>query len=192
MTACCAPGASPFMARSAAPERDADVVATRPELLGHHFAQAGAVEKAVHYLLCAGEQSAAASAMVEAQAHLTRGLALAAEMADLSERTLRQAELTLALGNVQMADVRVRLVRARTAFIEAVRLCRTLGREHEQASKLLARALFGSWSSAVHAGPIPAARAIAEDFFALGRDHAGSGDTGRLGEHLCRDLLLSR
>jgi len=84
-------------------ERDAEVVAIDPALLGHHFAQAGAMEKAVAYFLRAGEQSAACSAMAEAHAHLTHGLALSAEMPEGPDRTLRRAELTLALGNVQMS-----------------------------------------------------------------------------------------
>jgi predicted ATPase len=97
MRACCAPGGWRCIPRlGPALERDADAVATRPALLGHHFAQAGAVEKAVPYFLRAGQRSAANSAMAEARAHLSRGLALAAEISDESDRKLRLAELTLA------------------------------------------------------------------------------------------------
>jgi len=153
-------------------ERDSDVVAMRPALLGHHFAQAGAVEKAVSYLLRAGEQSAAASAMPEAHAHLTRGLALAAEIPDESKRILRQAELTLALGNVQMAVHGLGSTAHGEAFTEAIRLCRELGPEHGNATELLARALFGNWSYEIHSGQLIASRAIAEEFLAVGRNHA--------------------
>ena len=59
-------------------ERDTEIVETRPALLGHHFAQAGAVEKAVAYLLRAGEQSAAARQW-RSRGAFTRGFALAGE-----------------------------------------------------------------------------------------------------------------
>jgi len=151
-------------------ERDAEVVATRPALLGHHFAQAGALEKAAAYLLRAGEQSAAASAMAEAQAHLTRGLALAAKIADDSDRNLRQAELTLALGNVRMAVHGLGPEHVAT-FTEAVRLCHELDPEYGNVTKLLARALFGNWANLLHAGQLTASHATAEEFLALGRNH---------------------
>jgi class 3 adenylate cyclase/tetratricopeptide (TPR) repeat protein len=153
-------------------ERDAEVVATRPALLGHHFAQAGAVEKAVAYLLRAGQQSAAGSAMAEAQAHLTRGLVIAAKIADGSDRSLRQAELTLALGNIQMAVHGYASAEHGATLTEAVELCRGLGPEHGSATKLLARALFGNWTYMLHAGQLTASCATAEEFLALGRNHA--------------------
>ena len=60
-------------------------------------------EKAVHYFLRAARRSAAESAMAEAEAHLTRGLTLAAEMTNQSDRDLSRAELMLALASVKMA-----------------------------------------------------------------------------------------
>jgi len=152
-------------------ERDAEVVATRPALLGHHFAHAGAVERAVAYFLRAGQQSAAASAMAEAQAHLRRGLALAAKIADASDRNLRQAELTLALGNVQMAVHGYASTENGAAFTEAVRLCHELHPKQANATKLLARALFGNFAYLLHAGQLAASYATARELLTLGRNH---------------------
>ena len=51
-------------------------VETQPELLGHHFTEAGLTEKAVGYWLKAGLRSRERSADCEAIGHLTKGLAL--------------------------------------------------------------------------------------------------------------------
>ena len=51
---------------------------TRPELLAHHFTEAGLAEKAAGYWLKAGARSRDRSANVEAIGHLTKGLALVA------------------------------------------------------------------------------------------------------------------
>lgn len=49
---------------------------TQPELLGHHFTEAGLTEKAVDYWLRAGQRSRDRSAFEEAIGHLSRGLDL--------------------------------------------------------------------------------------------------------------------
>src|SRR4029077_16975975 len=49
---------------------------TQPELLGHHFTEAGLSEKAIGYWLKAGQRSRERSADREAIGHLTKGLAL--------------------------------------------------------------------------------------------------------------------
>ena len=49
---------------------------TQPELLGHHFTEAGLTEKAIGYWLKAGLRSRERSADSEAIGHLTKGLAL--------------------------------------------------------------------------------------------------------------------
>ena len=51
-------------------------VESRPELLAHHFTEAGLTQKAVGYWLQAGLRSKERSADVEAIGHLTKGLAL--------------------------------------------------------------------------------------------------------------------
>ena len=47
-----------------------------PELLAHHFAEAGLTENAIAYWLKAGQRSRERSAFCEAIGHLTKGLAL--------------------------------------------------------------------------------------------------------------------
>ena len=59
---------------------------TQPELLRHHFTEAGLTEKAVGYWLKAGLRSRERSANVEAIGHLTKGLALLDTLAESPER----------------------------------------------------------------------------------------------------------
>ena len=61
-------------------------VETQPELLAHHFTEAGLTEKAVGYWLKAGLRSRERSADVEAIGHLTKGLALLETLEESRER----------------------------------------------------------------------------------------------------------
>src|SRR5262249_19339814 len=49
-------------------------VETRPELLAHHFTEAGLTQKAISYWLKAGQRSRERSALCESIGHLTKGL----------------------------------------------------------------------------------------------------------------------
>ncbi|MBV8838009.1 MAG: AAA family ATPase, partial [Alphaproteobacteria bacterium] len=151
-------------------EGDAEIASSRPALLAHHFAQAGDVEKASLYFLRAGEQSAAASAMNEADAHLRRGLALAADVAGAGTRSRRRAELTLALGNVRLALQGIGSPAHKATFAEAAALCRTLAPEDPAAERLLARALFGHWSYELQVGELARALEVGQEFHAAGRN----------------------
>src|SRR4029434_9216531 len=68
-------------------------VTHHPELLAHHYTEAGLAAQAVGYWQRAGECSHVRSAYVEAVAHLTRGLEVLKSLSDTPERT--QQELLL-------------------------------------------------------------------------------------------------
>jgi len=53
-----------------------DLAAAHPELLAHHYTEAGSNEQAVRYWQRAGQQAVEHSAHVEAISHLNRGLEL--------------------------------------------------------------------------------------------------------------------
>jgi predicted ATPase len=76
--------------------------------LAFHFDQARQVdktltEKAVHYLRLAGERAVRMSANEEANAHLTKALALLQSLPDASERASQELELQISLGPSLMA-----------------------------------------------------------------------------------------
>jgi len=63
-------------------ERFAEVADQQPALLAHHYTEAGSTAQAVIYWGKAGRQSAARSAMIEAEAQLRRGLLLISDLPD--------------------------------------------------------------------------------------------------------------
>ena len=75
-----------------------DVVDTTPELLAHHYTEAGQAELAADYWLKAGRRAAQASANAEAVDHFTRGLSALAAMPDTDARARRELQLQLGLG----------------------------------------------------------------------------------------------
>jgi hypothetical protein len=116
-----------------------DIVATQPQRLAQHSAEAGLNEKAVSYCLKAGQQAIAQSAMAEAVAQLLKGLDL---LAALPEALRQQPELDLriALGPALAAtkgyaspDVAETFARARTIA------------EQLDRSEYLVPLLYGQW-----------------------------------------------
>ncbi|MBL7183608.1 MAG: AAA family ATPase, partial [Anaerolineae bacterium] len=67
-------------------------------LLAHHWERAGEPQRAIHYLLQAGQKAVRVSANQEAIAHFTKGLELLQTLADTSQRAQQEFVLQLALG----------------------------------------------------------------------------------------------
>jgi TOMM system kinase/cyclase fusion protein len=69
-----------------------------PELLAHHYTEAGLIEQAVGYWHHAGQRANERSAHVEALAHLRQGLALLETLPETPERIRREVDMLIALG----------------------------------------------------------------------------------------------
>ena len=67
-------------------ERFPEIIETQPELLAHHYTEAGLVEQAIPYWQRAGQSAAQRSANMEAISHLTKGLELLKTLPDTPER----------------------------------------------------------------------------------------------------------
>src|SRR5206468_76295 len=63
---------------------------TQPELLAHHYTEAGLNDQAVGYWQQAGQRANERSAHVEAISHLTQGLALLQTLPETPERTWKE------------------------------------------------------------------------------------------------------
>lgn len=74
------------------------VAAVQPELLAHHYTEAGRAASAIPYWQRAGQRTLAQSAYVEAIRHLTRGLEVLHTVPDTPERTQQELQLHLTLG----------------------------------------------------------------------------------------------
>jgi predicted ATPase len=75
-----------------------DTKETQPELVAHHYTEAGFGGQAIPYWQQAGQRAVARSANVEAVAHLTKGLALLKTLPDTPERAQQELTLQLAMG----------------------------------------------------------------------------------------------
>ena len=78
-------------------------VEVRPELLAHHFTEAGLAEKAAGYRLKAGVRSRDRSANAEAIGHLTKGLALVTTFAESPERDSQELQFLIHLARRTVA-----------------------------------------------------------------------------------------
>ena len=78
-------------------ERFPERASAIPELVAHHFDQAGLHARAIDYWMAAGKLTAGRSANVEAVAHLKRGLAALERAPDMDDRTEREIDLQMML-----------------------------------------------------------------------------------------------
>ena len=71
-----------------------ETVDQQPELLAHHYTEAGLTEQAVHYWHHAGQRAIERSAHMEAIAHLRQGLTLLQTLRETPERLQHEVDLT--------------------------------------------------------------------------------------------------
>jgi class 3 adenylate cyclase/predicted ATPase len=76
----------------------AETAEAQPELLAHHYTEAGLIEQAVPYWHQAGQRAIQRSAHAEAIAHLRQGLALLQTLPETLERTQREVDMLIVLG----------------------------------------------------------------------------------------------
>jgi hypothetical protein len=98
-----------------------ETVETQPELMAHHFGQAGLTETAVEYWRKAGRRAIERSANAEAIRHLTSALESLQLLPENPERKRAALELEVMLGQAMIADrgyaapeTRETLLRAKT------------------------------------------------------------------------------
>jgi class 3 adenylate cyclase/predicted ATPase len=76
---------------------------TQPELLAHHYTEAGLIEQAIPYWQQAGTRATDRSANIEAISHLRKGLVLLQTLPASAERTQQELTLQMFLGVALMA-----------------------------------------------------------------------------------------
>ena len=114
---------------------------TQPELLAHHYTEAGLSEQAIDYWQRAGQRAVEGSANVEAISHLTQALSLLKALEGTSERVERELSLQIALGNSLMAAKGYGSPEVGEAYARARELCQQVG----ETSQLLP-VLYGLWA----------------------------------------------
>ena len=105
----------------------ATTAAAEPELLAHHFTQAGLTEAAIEWWGKAGQRSLERSANVEAAAHFARGLTLIQDLPQSEDRLRLEIQFQTAIGVTMMATKGWGAPEVLQAYSAAKILCERLG-----------------------------------------------------------------
>jgi predicted ATPase len=100
---------------------------TQPELLPHHYTEAGLSAHAIPYWQRAGEHSNARSAYVEAVAHCRKGLELLKTLPDTPERTRQELDLQMILARALQVTKGFAAPDVEQVYARARALCQVVG-----------------------------------------------------------------
>ena len=132
-------------------------MASQPEIVAHHFTEAGLVEPAIDYWLKAGQHAARRSANAEALNHLARGLELLPTIDDPMLRNKSELLLQTLLGHSLRATKGWSVDSVKLAYTRALQLCKESGLDEHTLP-----AMFGLWSWHFLRAALDEAQALAE------------------------------
>jgi predicted ATPase len=143
-----------------------EVVRKQPELLAHHYTQAGLLEPAIGYWLRAGQRAIARAAMIEAVEQLQNGLELLEGLPESDQRRRQELNLQVSLCVALMATRGWAAPEAGRANIRARELCELIG-----ATDQLLPVLYGQWAFHAVRAEHCAARDVAEELLRRAQQH---------------------
>jgi predicted ATPase len=172
-------------------DRFPDTAAAEPEILAHHFTQAGLTDAAIEWWGKAGDQALRRSAFQEAISHLGKAI----EMADKTDEGTSAASTASASAN--------RRLKIQTDLGKALMWSRGFGAEESKAAFVRARELaaaidnpterftiyYGLWHGNLARGELGFAREIAETFLREAESGAKTTECG-FGRRLLGDTCL--
>jgi class 3 adenylate cyclase len=139
-----------------------EIAEAQPELLAHHFGEAGLSEQAVNYWHQAGARAAERSATVEAISHLTKGVQGLQTLPDTLERTEKELAVQTALGSALMALRGQGAPEVEHVYTRARQLCQRVGDTPQ-----LSWVLIGLWRFYNARGELQTAQALGEQLLTL-------------------------
>jgi predicted ATPase len=143
-------------------EQVSDIADTQPELLAHHFTEAGFDDVAIGYWRQAGDRAAERSANVEAVSHFRQALDLTRNLPESTERARRELALQIVLGNALIAT---KGYGARET-VETYTRARALAEQLNEPT-LLFPLLYRKWVTHTIWSQQRDARAVAQEFLSL-------------------------
>jgi predicted ATPase/class 3 adenylate cyclase/DNA-binding winged helix-turn-helix (wHTH) protein len=130
---------------------------TQPELLAHHYTEAGLSAQALPYWQQAGQRAIERSAHLEAAQHLATGLELLATLPETPARAQQELGLQMALGPALMATKGNAAPEVEQTYARARALCAQVGETPQLFSVLRGLCRFYS-----NRGALPTARELGE------------------------------
>jgi predicted ATPase len=143
-------------------ERFPDTKEHQPELLAHHYTEAGLTARAIPYWQQAGQRATQRSANAEAISHLTTALELLKTLPDTPERTQQELTLQIALGVTLQAAKGYGAPEVGTVYTRARELCRRVGE-----TSLLFPELPGLWKFYLVRAELQTVRELGEQLLIL-------------------------
>jgi predicted ATPase/class 3 adenylate cyclase len=141
-----------------------ETVATQPELLAHHYTEAGLHAPAVAYWQRAGERALQSSANLEAVSHVTRGLEVLQALPETREHAQQELALHLTLGPALGSTRGPNAPEVERVYIRAYELGRQVGHMTQ-----LFPALWGLWYGHHARGQYQRACELGEELLGLAR-----------------------
>jgi predicted ATPase len=143
-------------------QRFPETTETQPELLAHHYTEAGFIAQAIPYWQRAGQRATQRSAYVEAISHLTKGLESLKALPDTPERAQQELTLQIALGVPLIATKGYAAPEVERVYARARELCQQVGETFQ-----LFPVLSGLYAFYVVRAELQTARELAEQFMHL-------------------------
>ena len=143
-------------------ERFPETCETKPELLAHHYTEAGLMAPAVRYWQRAGQCAIERSANVEAIGHLSKGLQVLSTLPATAERIQPELQMQLTLGPALMATRGYGAAEVGLTYARAHELC-----QHGCDPQQHFQALWGLWRFHVVGQAVIQARPLADQLLAL-------------------------
>jgi predicted ATPase len=179
-----------------------ELVEAEPEVVAHHFTEAGCVESALTFWHRAGQRAIERSANLEAIGHLSRGLDVLDAMTDPSEYIEQELRLQTTLGPALMAAKGYGAAEVERSYVRARELCEQVGETRQ-----LFQVMLGLWNVYLVRAELKQARDLAEQclslgqrlqdptrlhqaYYALGNTLFHSGEFSAACDHLKRGMAL--
>jgi predicted ATPase len=139
-----------------------EIVVAQPELVAHHYTEAGLIEQAVGYWHKAGQRAVERSAHVEAISHFRQGIALLQTLPETPDRVQQEVDMLIALGASLRAMKGPAAPEVEQTYLRAQHLC-----QHLEEPQQLFPVLRGLWNYYLTRAEYQMAHALGEQLLTL-------------------------
>jgi hypothetical protein len=147
-----------------------ETVEIHPELIAHHYTEAGIHEQAIVYWRRAGERAVTHAANVEAIHHLRRGLELLEALPTRSSQAEEELRILITLGPPLNTTMSAAAPEIRRIYERAQQLASDMGK----ISQLFAT-VWGKQLVALASGEVESGRALTDEIFSIARSQDDPG-----------------